>query len=86
MYKIEFKKSVLKDILKTPKAFLEKIEKAINEVAKNPTPTQSKKIQGRVDHYRIRVGMYRVVYKVEKKIEIVTVVKVGHRKEVYRFF
>lgn len=84
MFKIEFKNSVFKDIRRIPRMFLMKIESAINQLAKNPIPKQSKKIEGYQDYYRIRVGMYRVIYRVQKKIEIVTITKIRHRKDVYR--
>ena len=86
MYKIELKKSVFKDIRDIPQVFLKKIEEAIQKLSENPFSPESKKIQGYTDYYRIRVGMYRIIYRVEKKIEIVTIIKVGHRKEIYRNF
>ncbi len=82
--RIEFKASVLKDACKIPHVFLEKIEAAIRALAKSPIPAGAKKIQGYVDYYRIRIGMYRVVYRVQQKIEIVTIIRIGHRKEAYR--
>ncbi len=84
MYKIELKASVLKDIRKIPDVFLTKIETAISQLAKDPIPKQAKKIRGYSGHYRLRIGMYRVVYRVQKKIEIVTIIKIAHRKNVYK--
>lgn len=76
MYKMFVKKSVLKDIRKIPTAFLSKIESVISNLAETPLPSGVKKVQGYSDYYRIRVGMYRVVYRVQEEIEIVTIFKV----------
>lgn len=86
MYKIEFKASVLKDIRRIPQVFLEKIELAINGLSKNPLPKGVKKVQGYDKFYRLRVGMYRVVYSLGDKVKIITIIKIGHQKEVYRGF
>lgn len=86
MYKIELKSSIAKDIRKIPQAFLSKIDEAIAKLAEDPIPSQSKKIQGYKDYYRLRVGIYRVIYRVGKKIEVITIIKIGHRKEVYNSF
>jgi len=84
MYKIKFKASVLKDIRKIPQVFLEKIEVTIAELSKTPLPDRVRKIQGYDKFYRLRVGMYRVVYSIEDEIKIITIIKIGHRKEVYQ--
>ncbi len=86
MYKIELKPSIAKDIRKIPQAFLSKIDEAISKLVEDPLPENPKKLQGYQDYYRLRVGMYRVIYKVGKKIEIITIIKIGHRKEAYKFF
>ena len=83
MYKIEFKKSVMKDIRRIPNAMLKRIRSAIHGLQTEPNPAGCKKIFGYDDYYRIRVGQYRVVYRVASKIQIVTVIKIGHRKNAY---
>jgi mRNA interferase RelE/StbE len=83
-YRIELKNSVLKDIRRIPQGMLLRIREAIESLAENPLPTKSKKIQGYDDYYRIRIGQYRVVYHIGKKIRIITIIKIGHRKDVYK--
>lgn len=82
-YKIEVKRSAAKEIAALPKPYLKTVTTAIAKLAKNPRPAGSIKMSG-IDAYRIRVGVYRIVYSVEDGILTVTIVSVGHRKEVYR--
>ncbi len=49
----------------------------------NPMPHGIKKMKGYKDYYRLRRGDYRIVYKVEFKIVIITIIQIGHRKDVY---
>jgi mRNA interferase RelE/StbE len=54
-------------------------------VVDSPTsPAESKKLQGEVDLYRIRVGDYRVIYKVDARRHVVLVVNIGNRRDIYR--
>ena len=56
----------------------------IDSLADNPRPPDTKKLSGAEELYRIRVGDYRVLYAIQDKVLLVLVVKVGHRREVYR--
>lgn len=82
-YELQIKKSVTKDLFPIPKRDVRKIVEAINGLADNPRPPQSLKLSGE-EKYRLRCGSYRVLYEIHDNILIVCVVKVGHRKEVYR--
>jgi mRNA interferase RelE/StbE len=62
----------------------ERVMSAIGSLAEEPRPAGSEKLAGRDDRHRIRVGNYRVLYSIEDAALIVWVVKVGHRREVYR--
>jgi mRNA interferase RelE/StbE len=59
------------------------LRQALRQLADNPRPHGCKKLEGSV-LYRIRIGDYRLIYDIEDHIIKVTVVKIGHRKEVYR--
>jgi len=83
VYKIEFKKSVEKDFRTIPKDYLKKILLSIDALAKNPRPQSSVKLTAQ-NAYRIRVGIYRIVYEVHDDVLIVLVIRVAHRKGVYR--
>ena len=82
-YRIELKKSVLKDFDSLSKKDLQRILVAIELLADDPRPPQSKKLSG-MDQYRLRQGNYRILYSIKHDLLIVFVVAVGHRKEIYR--
>ena len=82
-YKIFFKKSVEKDLKSIPTRDLKKILRKIESLQFNPRPTGSEKLTG-LERYRIRQGSYRIVYSIQDFELTVWVVKIGHRKEIYR--
>ena len=82
-YKILFKKSVWKDFESIPKNDLKKILKSIELLGENPRPPGCQKLSGQ-KRYRLRQGRYRIVYSIQDIELRVWVVKVGHRKDVYR--
>jgi len=82
-YKITIKKSAAKELQDIPKKDLLKIIKRIQSLAENPRPTGSQKLSAR-EQYRIRQGDYRIVYSIDDKKLLVDIVKIGHRREVYR--
>lgn len=82
-YNILFRASVAKDLLKIPKPDLKKILAAIEALATTPYPMGSEKLTGK-ELYRIRKGNYRILYEIHEQEIQVIVVKVGHRREVYR--
>ena len=82
-YRIVVKKSVSKDLKKIPKKDVQRILEAIEALAQDPRPPQSKKLSGQ-ERYRLRQGDYRILYSIEDEILVVQVVKVGNRRDVYR--
>lgn len=82
-YSILLKESVKKDIENIPRKDLQRIMERIGTLADDPRPFGSEKLSGQ-ERYRIRQGNYRIVYSIEDWELIVWVVKVGHRREVYR--
>jgi len=62
---------------------LRRVTERIRGLAQNPRPSGSEKLSGQ-DRYRIRQGDYRIVYAVDDETRTVEVVKIGHRREVYR--
>ena len=82
-YKIFFKQSVEKDLRSIPKKDLKKILLRIELLAKDPRPQGYEKLSGQ-EKYRIRQGTYRIIYSIQDRQLTVWVVKVGHRKDVYR--
>lgn len=82
-YEIFFRESVWKELKKIPKADLKKILSRIEQLGNDPRPMGCEKITGH-ELYRIRQGNYRIVYSIQDNELTVWVVKVGHRKDVYR--
>jgi mRNA interferase RelE/StbE len=83
-YKVVFKPSAVKEIESIPrKKDRQRIIQCIGLLADNPRLSGSIKLSG-YDRYRIRMGSYRIVYGIEDDALVVYVVKVGHRKDVYR--
>ncbi|MBP7766509.1 MAG: type II toxin-antitoxin system RelE/ParE family toxin [Syntrophaceae bacterium] len=82
-YKIFFKESVEKDLRSIPKKDLKKILTRIEALAQEPRPQGYEKLSGQ-EKYRIRQGTYRIIYSIQDQELTVWVVKVRHRKDVYR--
>ena len=78
------KSSAVKDIEAIPlKRDRQRVVERISKLAEDPRPSGSEKISGQ-DKYRVRQGRYRILYAIEDQDLLVQVVKVGHRKDVYR--
>jgi len=83
-YRLLIKPSAVKDIEAIPlKRDRQRVIERISKLAEDPLPFGSEKISGQ-DKYRVRQGRYRILYAVEDQDLLVHVVKVGHRKDVYR--
>ncbi len=81
-YKIEIKRSAIKEIKKLPSKDLKKILAKISSLADNPRPKGCVKLSAD-EKYRIRIGVYRILYEIKDKLLVIIVVKVAHRKDVY---
>jgi mRNA interferase RelE/StbE len=82
-YKVYFRQSVKKDFSTVPKKDLQKILRRIEALANDPRPPGHEKPTGQ-ERYRIRQGRYRIVYSIQDKQLTVWIVKVAHRKDIYR--
>ena len=82
-YEILFKESVWKDLKKIPRNDLKRIISRIEKLGDDPRPMGSEKLTGE-ELYRVRQGNYRIVYSIKDNELTVWVIKVGHRKDVYR--
>jgi len=83
VYSIFIKKSAVRELEVLAKKDLPKVLERIEALAENPRPTGAEKLAG-VELWRIRQGEYRIVYSIEDNALTVWIVKVGHRREVYR--
>lgn len=82
-YKLAFKKSVSKDLREIPNKDIDRILQRLAALQENPRSVGSEKLSGQ-ERYRVRQGVYRIIYEVVDELLVVTVVKVGHRKHVYK--
>jgi len=83
-YNIIWKKSAQKELRKINKKEISKILNEIEKLSLNPYPTNHKKLLGTDYIFRIRIGNYRVIYSVQNKKLIIEIIRVRHRKEIYK--
>jgi mRNA interferase RelE/StbE len=83
-YALRFESRVLKDLDRIPDKDLIRIDKTIQALALQPHPAGVKKLVGQGNLYRVRQGDYRIVYTVDHKAKIVSILGVRHRRDVYR--
>jgi len=82
-YKLLIRPSAVRELENIPNADLKRITKRIKNLSEIPRPTGCEKLSAE-EKYRIRQGAYRIVYSIDDKRYEVFIVKVGHRREVYR--
>lgn len=83
-YEVVLKPSAAKVLRKLPKPIQKRIGKRIDELAGNPRPPDAKALAGAEGFLRVRAGEYRIVYTVKDRELIVLVIRVGHRREIFR--
>jgi mRNA interferase RelE/StbE len=83
-YKVEFLPTAAKEFKKLPLDLKQRISVQIEALCLNPRPSGAKTLQGGNGELRIRVGDYRVIYRVQDDKLIVLVLRVGHRSKIYR--
>jgi mRNA interferase RelE/StbE len=83
-YRIEFKKSAAKVLKKLPKQDRRRIRDKIDSFTENLPDPITTKMQGDNPFHRVRVGDYRIIYEIHEDTLVILVLKIGHRKEVYR--
>jgi mRNA interferase RelE/StbE len=84
MYQVLIARSAEKQLKKLLPQVQRKIAAVIMSLAIEPRPYGSKKLTGTVSSYRVRVGDYRVIYDIYEREIVVSVLKIGHRRDIYR--
>jgi len=82
-YKVTFKRSVAKDLRKIDNFEVKRILSKIDDLSDNPRGDECTKLSAQ-ERYRVRVGLYRIIYEIQDSKLIIQVVKVGHRSSVYK--
>ncbi len=83
-YQILLKRSAAKALKKIPKADQKRIANKIDSLVDNLPNPDTTKMKGDNPFHRVRVGDYRIIYEIQDDVLIILVVKIGHRKDIYR--
>jgi mRNA interferase RelE/StbE len=83
-YEVEIAPAAKRQIKKLPLDVQQKVVAKLEELAIEPRPDGVTKLEGSDNLYRVRLGKYRIIYEIQDGLLLVTVVKVKHRKDVYR--
>ena len=82
-YLLEIKQSAQKELDALDDSVFRRVDRRIMTLADNPRPAGCKKLKGFKDHWRVRAGDWRVVYIIDDAVEVVSVTRIAHRREVY---
>ena len=82
-YSLEIKRSAAKELAQVPPKDRGRIVARIQALADDPRPVGAEKLSGQ-ERYRVRQGDYRILYEIEDQVPRIMVVKIGHRRDVYR--
>jgi len=83
-YEIEISRTAETQLKKLPEEDQRRVVRAVLALAEEPHPRGSRKLSGYDDVFRIRVGRYRVLYSIFERRLVVIILKIGHRKDIYR--
>jgi len=83
-YEILWKRSAVKELKQLPKEIVRKINKIVTRLFDNPLPAGVRKLVGSEHTFRVRLGDYRIVYSVRAEILTIEIIRVGHRREIYK--
>jgi mRNA interferase RelE/StbE len=83
-YTIKFRPSVEKDLRTLPRKELIRIKSKIEALAEDLPESAITKMKGNNSFHKIRVGDYRIIYEIHADILVILVVKIGHRKDIYK--
>ena len=84
MYEVYLERSAENDLKRLTPSLFHRIIPHIKTLVRNPRPPGCKKIEGSINDWRIRIGDYRIIYEVDDEAKAVRVMRVRHRREVYR--
>lgn len=83
-YRVEFTTAAAKELMKLDPGIRRRVLSGIADLEEDPRPSGCKELVGETNAWRIRIGDYGVLYEVIDNVLVVTVVRVAHRREVYR--
>jgi mRNA interferase RelE/StbE len=83
-YTVEFLRSAARELASLPKSRQKQVARHIEGLRENAFPSGVKKLEGEDRLYRLRAGDYRLIYEIDDDRKVVTMIKIGHRRDVYR--
>jgi mRNA interferase RelE/StbE len=83
-YHIEFSTHAARQLRKLPREMQKRVAPRIAELASDPRPPGARLLAGDPERWRLRVGVYRIVYAIEDEVLVVLVVRIGPRRDIYR--
>jgi mRNA interferase RelE/StbE len=84
MFEVRISRQAIKDIASLPQEYARLVSQYIDRLKEEPRPPGARKLRNFTAVYRLRVGVYRILYEIDDKAGIVTVYRVKHRREAYR--
>lgn len=84
MHRLLIKRAAEQDLRALPQAIFQRVNAKILALRDDPRPAGVRKLSGSVQGWRIRAGSYRIVYQIDDDAQTVTIVRVKHRREIYR--
>ncbi len=84
IYEVQISRTAERQLARLERTTQQRVAAAMQALAQDPRPRGCRKLQGYEDVYRIRVGRYRLLYSVSDNTVVVVILKVGHRRSVYR--
>lgn len=83
-YAIQFKPTALRQLEKLSRDLQKRIASKVQALRDEPFPPGCKKLFGETDTWRVRIGDYRIIYRVHRNVLLILVINIGHRRDVYR--
>lgn len=83
-YRIELRPAAFRDLAKLDNPWRQRVAQKVDTLALEPRPSGVEKLKGRDTRYRLRLGDYRIIYEVHDQVLLILVIRIGHRREVYR--
>ena len=84
MYEVYLERAAENDLKRLPTTTFHRIIPHIKALAENPRPSSCRKLTDSKNDWRMRIGDYRVLYEIDEKAKAVRIMRVRHRREVYR--
>ncbi|WP_366509090.1 type II toxin-antitoxin system RelE/ParE family toxin [uncultured Paraglaciecola sp.] len=83
-FTIEFRPAVLKSLKHLPKRDLIRIKNKVVSLSQNLPDPATTKIKGNNSFHKVRIGSYRIIYEIHNEQLVILVIKIGHRKDIYK--